>query len=67
MVDISERSLEEAVETALLRHGPDAPAEPGIARQTPSAYGDVARATSSSTPCDASSWTPGSGVRGSAT
>ena len=40
--DISERAFEEAIESALLRHGPDAPRRKGATRvrESPPAYGD---------------------------
>jgi len=41
MMDISERSFEDAIEQGLLQHGPDAPAAPRIARETLSPYGDA--------------------------
>jgi type I restriction enzyme R subunit len=41
MMDISERSFEDAIEVGLLQHGPDAPAATGIARETLSPYGDA--------------------------
>jgi hypothetical protein len=34
MMEISERSLEDAIEQGLLQHGPDAPAAAGMARET---------------------------------
>ncbi len=42
MMDISERSFEEAIEQGLLQHGPDAAADAGMARETLSPYGDDA-------------------------
>jgi type I restriction enzyme R subunit len=40
--EISERSFEEAIECALLQHGPDACAgEPNAVRETPPPYGDT--------------------------
>ena len=36
-MDISERSFEEAIEQGLLQHGPDAPADAGVAREALSA------------------------------
>ena len=41
MMEISERSFEEAIEQGLLQHGPDAAAAAGAARETLSPYGDV--------------------------
>src|SRR5687767_9720930 len=41
MMDISERSFEDAIELGLLQHGPDAPAATETARETLSPYGDV--------------------------
>ena len=41
MMDISERSFEDAIEQGLLQHGPDAPAAAGMARETLSPYGDA--------------------------
>jgi type I restriction enzyme R subunit len=41
MMDISERSFEDAIEQGLLQHGPDAPVAAGIARETLSPYGDA--------------------------
>ena len=40
--DTSERAFEEAIESALLRHGPDAPRRNGATtvRESPPAYGD---------------------------
>ena len=42
-VEISERSFEEAIECALLEHGPDACAtgDATMARETPPPYGDT--------------------------
>jgi type I restriction enzyme R subunit len=40
MMEISERSFENAIELGLLQHGPDAPAASGMARETLSPYGD---------------------------
>src|SRR5437773_10564492 len=41
MMDISERTFEDAIEQGLLQHGPDEPATPGTARETLSPYGDA--------------------------
>jgi type I restriction enzyme, R subunit len=41
MMEISERSFEEAIEQGLLQHGLDAAAAPGTARETLSPYGDA--------------------------
>ena len=41
MMEISERSFEEAIEQGLLQHGPDAAAAAGTARESLSPYGDV--------------------------
>ena len=41
-VEISERAFEEAIECALLQHGPDAcPGDSTTVRETPSPYGDT--------------------------
>lgn len=43
MVDVSERSFEAAIESALLWHGPDAPTREGSrAQEAQVAYGEVA-------------------------
>jgi hypothetical protein len=41
MMEISERSFEEAIEHGLLQHGPDAPIATGTAAETLSPYGDA--------------------------
>jgi len=41
MMDISERSFEDAIEQGLLQHGPDAPAAAGMVREALSPYGDA--------------------------
>jgi type I restriction enzyme R subunit len=41
MMDISERSFEDAIEEGLLQHGPDAAAAAGLAQETLSPYGDA--------------------------
>jgi hypothetical protein len=40
--EISERSFEDAIECALLQHGPDAcPGDAHVVRETPAPYGDT--------------------------
>ena len=42
MMEVAERSFEEAIECGLLQHGPDACAGDATAvRETPAAYGDT--------------------------